>query len=1191
MDPSLYSQRRNLIINAARNLDQCRMIRFDERGGNFYATDLGRVASHYYIKHESVLTFNELLSEKSGMDESDVFALVSMSNEFENIMLREEEMKELTALQECACPIFVKGGLDNKMGKINVLFQSWLSHAPLDGFALISDSAYIVQNSTRILRGLFEIVMKKGMVSLAQQILTMCKMAERRMWDYQSPLRQFETIPLDIIQKLEKKKADIDKLADMDAKEIGQLVDHPRMGSIIKKCVNQFPYLEMDVQVHPITRTVLRVNLILIANFEWNDKVHSSVEPFWIWIEDAENEHIYHSEYFLLYKKNRNEPHKLTFTIPIFEPLPPQYYVRIISDRWLGCDSVIPMSFKHLILPHQHPPHTELLDLQPLPKTALHNPEFEKLFKFSHFNPIQTQLFHTLYHTDQNILLGAPTGSGKTITAELAMLKLFRDTPHLKVVYIGPLKALVRERLKDWSEKFGKNLGKVVVELTGDYTPNIRALQQADIVTTTPEKWDGISRNWQQRSYVKAVGLIILDEIHLLGEERGPILEVIVSRMRYISAHTDNPCRIVGLSTALANAKDLADWLGIEKLGLFNFRPSVRPVPLQAFIQGYSGKHYCPRMATMNKPAYAAIITHSPEKPVLIFVSSRRQTRLTAIDLITFASADEQPRRFLRMSEDELEQILDLIDDLHLRHTLSFGIGLHHAGLPDRIKAIIEDLFEQNKIQVLVSTSTLAWGVNLPAHLVIIKGTEFFDPKTKRYEDFPITDVLQMMGRAGRPQYDTEGKAVIMVQEEKKNFYKKFLYEPFPVESSLPAVLHDHLCAEIVSGTVTSKQDAVDYLTWTFFFRRLLMNPSYYDLEDSSFESINSFLSKKIDSTLEALERAHCISVEDDVNLKPLTLGKIASFYYLHYTTAQLFKAHINANNDIPSLLTILTKTSEYEELPVRHNEEKLNEVLANQVPWKVDTRTYDSPHTKAHLLLQAHFSHLPLPISDYVTDLKSVLDQAVRILQAMVDVAADSGYLFTALNSMHLLQMIMSGRWFTDSTLLLLPHFDGNVISTLYMKGIESLPELLELPPKDLNYILSALFPEKKLKDILQLIPTLPVMNVKFKCSEQTFSPNEEAILKVELTRLYKYDSNKGAYTPGFAKYKDEGWWLVVGNPIEKELVALRRINFQQTNTSTTLTFKTPEKEGQYSYSLYLLSDCYRGVDQQYQIPFQIKK
>jgi hypothetical protein len=86
---------------------------------------------------------------------------------------------------------------------------------------------------------------------------------------------------------------------------------------------------------------VLRVQLVITCNFEWNDRLHGSVEPWWIWIEDAENEVIYHSEYFLLYKKDKDEPQKLNFTIPIFEPLPPQYYVHAISDRWLGAGTIV----------------------------------------------------------------------------------------------------------------------------------------------------------------------------------------------------------------------------------------------------------------------------------------------------------------------------------------------------------------------------------------------------------------------------------------------------------------------------------------------------------------------------------------------------------------------------------------------------------------------------------------------------------------------------------------------------------------------------------------------------------------------------------------------------------------------------------------------------------------------------------
>ena len=117
------------------------------------------------------------------------------------------------------------------------------------------------------------------------------------------------------------------------------------------------------------------------------------------------------------------EPQDLVFTIPIFEPLPPQYYVRAVSDRWLGAESVVAISFQHLILPELHPPHTKLLDLHPLPVSALKNPAYESLYNFKYFNPVQTQVFHTLYHSDTSVLLGAPTGSGKTVAAELAIFR------------------------------------------------------------------------------------------------------------------------------------------------------------------------------------------------------------------------------------------------------------------------------------------------------------------------------------------------------------------------------------------------------------------------------------------------------------------------------------------------------------------------------------------------------------------------------------------------------------------------------------------------------------------------------------------------------------------------------------------------------------------------------------------------
>lgn len=216
------------------------------------------------------------------------------------------------------------------------------------------------------------------------------------------------------------------------------------------------------------------------------------------------------------------------------------------------------------------------------------------------------------------------------------------------------------------------------------------------------------------------------------------------------------------------------------------------------------------------------------------------------------------------MDPEEISALSEYIRDDNLKQTIQYGVGMHHAGLEESDRKIVEDLFVKKKIQILVTTSTLAWGVNFPARLVIVKGTEFFDPEVKRYVDFPLTDLLQMIGRAGRPGHDDQGIACVFVSEEKKNFYKKFLYEPFPVESSLATQLTDHLNAEIASGTLTSRQNCIDYLTWTYFFRRLTKNPTFYGLEAGSADAIQTYLNTLVQGNLLKLRDAGCVELEAD---------------------------------------------------------------------------------------------------------------------------------------------------------------------------------------------------------------------------------------------------------------------------------------------------------------------------------------
>jgi activating signal cointegrator complex subunit 3 len=1239
-DPLLDAKRLALITQASVDLNKYQMIRFDPASGNMAVTDLGRVASHYYVVCQSVDTFNRII-EKGGMgaggkgqvsDES-VIGLICQAHEFEQIKVRDEELQELDFLKEEA-RIKCSGDVANTHGKVNVLLQAYISNVQLRSFTLISDTAYITQSAGRLSRALFEMSLKRGWLRMAERFLTLSKAVDKRTWWSTSPLRQFMGfwgLAAEVIKKLEESGTPIDELADLQPLELGGMVRHPKLGPRIWSLVRQIPRLDVEYQVQPITRNVLRLTLSVYPNFDWAEKVHGLNEPWWLWVADTNGETIYHSEYLSMTWRQvvSGEPIRLVFTIPVFEPLPTQYWLHCISDRWIGLSSAHEISFKHLILPSRHSSHTDLLDLLPLPRAALRCQEFEDLYKFTHFNPVQTQMFFTVYNTDHNVLLGAPTGSGKTVAAELAVFRLLRAHPGMKAVYVAPLKALVSERMKDWQLKFGQRLGKKVVELTGDVTPDALSLRTSDIVITTPEKWDGITRGWQKRNFVKDVGLVIFDEVHLLGEDRGPVLEVIVSRMRYIASKTGRSIRFQGLSTALANARDLATWLGVEDVGLFNFRPSVRPIPMETHVKGFPGQAYCPRMATMNKPAYAAICTYSPDKPVLVFVSSRRQTRLTALELISLcATSSENPRRFLRMSEDEMANYIERIKDSALQHTLAFGVGIHHAGLADTDRAIVEELFCSVKIQVLVCTSTLAWGVNFPAHLVIVKGTEYFDAKVGRYVDFPVTDVLQMMGRAGRPQFDTRGVSVILVHEAKKDFYKKFLYEPFPVESQLRLQLHEHINAEIIGGTIKSRSDAVDWLTWTYFYRRLVQNPAFYELDDVSVEGVKTYLYAIVDDVFRALVESQCVvlgidAVEslqsdeasseipsEDEAVAPTTLGVITSYYYLSYTSAGVFADRLQLSTflhpSVEDMCRLLCDSPEFAEVPVRHNEDELNEKFSQKLPWDSKGSDFSSPHVKSLLLLQARLARAPVPITDYVNDTKSVLDQSLRVLNSLVDVAADFGKLRAAFSAMLLTQCLVQAQLPDQSEITQLPHIEDTHAATLSgILGFRSdkddekmrLSTLAGHSDEEIKKALTSQtvrLSNSQASDVLKVLHSLPWLQVTWTARQGSAtlaskSTSTEIInvqtssdtidVEIEIQAPTAQVVGRNAWAPRF-RQKTYSWWIIISNSINDELLAIKRISQHSGQARHNLSVDSPTSVGSHEWEISVISDTLRGLD-----------
>jgi antiviral helicase SLH1 len=1195
-DPQLVQRRRKLIIDAARILQQSQMIIFNETTEEFRAKDVGRIASQFYVLQTSIEIFNTMMRPRA--TEADDLKMISMSGEFDQIQSRDSEETELVKLTK-AVPCQVDEGIGSHM-KTNVLLQAYISRTKLEDYTLISDTAYVAQNAARICRALFMVALNRRWGHQCLVLLSLCKSIERQIWPYQHPLHQFD-LPQPILRNLDEKSSasSIESLREMEPAEIGQLVHNNKMGTTITKLLNNFPTLSVEAEIAPLNRSVLRVRLFVTPDFTWNDRHHGNSESYWIWVENSETSEIYHHEFFILTKKKLYDEHEMNFTIPLSDPLPSQIYVRAVSDRWLGAETVTPVSFQHLIRPDTESIYTDLLNLQPLPISALKNPLLEEIYatRFDYFNPMQTQLFHCMYHTSANVLLGSPTGSGKTVAAELAMWWAFRENPGSKVVYIAPMKALVRERVQDWGKRLTTPMGLKLVELTGDNTPDTRTIRDADIIVTTPEKWDGISRSWQTRGYVRQVSLVIIDEIHLLGGDRGPVLEIIVSRMNYIASQKKGSVRLVGMSTACANASDLANWLGVKE-GLFNFRHSVRPVPLEIFIDGFPEQRgFCPLMQSMNRPTFLAIKSHSPDKPVIVFVASRRQTRLTARDLINFCGMEDNPRRFVRMSENDLVLNLTRVKDEALREALSFGIGLHHAGLVETDRQLVEELFANNKIQVLVATSTLAWGVNLPAHLVVVKGTQFFDAKTEAYKDMDLTDVLQMLGRAGRPQFDTSGIARIFTQDAKKAFYKHFLHTGFPVESSLHLVLSNHLGAEISAETIATKQDALDYLTWTFFFRRIHKNPSYYGLQISAEEHntisaqqlANDFLVELVDESLDELAESGCIEVHPNGKVFPTPYGKIMSYYYLSHKTIRHLLANAKREPTFADVLSWLSLATEFDELPVRHNEDLINSELSKNLP--IDATNLGlpmwDPHVKAFLLLQAHFDRIELPITDYVGDQNSVLDQSIRICQASIDILAELGYVSAVKSMIDLMQCIKSARWLNDGPLAIFPGVDP-VQEARRIKNPNATPrtlnELVKAPRRTIERAMEASGVNKSMKQrfsrALQQLPDLDV----------TVSSIDAQGFTANVSRLCPMENREARmFAPEFPKPQTEGFFILVYASGTDDLLALKRLgwplSFDKGNSriakpNCQSRIKLPDVTQERLVDLVVRSDGYIGME-----------
>jgi ATP-dependent DNA helicase HFM1/MER3 len=277
---------------------------------------------------------------------------------------------------------------------------------------------------------------------------------------------------------------------------------------------------------------------------------------------------------------------------------------------------------------------------------------FRTVFPYPLFNAVQSKSFETIYKTDDNFVLSAPTGSGKTAVIELAICRLVGRLPSgsFKIVYQAPTKALCSERQRDWQAKFGP-LDLECAELTGDTDQaQLRNVQYASIIITTPEKWDSMTRKWKdQQKLMQMVKLFLIDEVHILKEDRGATLEAVVSRMKSVGPNV----RFVALSATIPNSEDIATWLGRDPISQHlpalreRFGEEFRPVKLRKEVVGYPcNSNDFAFDKTLNGKLPEVIAKYSERKPIMVFCFTRASCVETAKMLANWFDTKDPRERF-----------------------------------------------------------------------------------------------------------------------------------------------------------------------------------------------------------------------------------------------------------------------------------------------------------------------------------------------------------------------------------------------------------------------------------------------------------------------------------------------------------------------------------------------------------------
>ncbi|XP_045536662.1 ATP-dependent DNA helicase MER3 homolog [Papilio machaon] len=850
------------------------------------------------------------------------------------------------------------------------------------------------------------------------------------------------------------------------------------------------------------------------------------------------------------------------------------------------------------------------------------DPKYRDVFSFQHFNVVQTKVIEDALYSDKSLVVCAPTGSGKTVIFEMAIVQLLMEMEEknidedFKIIYMAPIKAICTERLTEWSPKFSK-FNSLCIEVTGDTDVDFSQLKPYRIIITTPEKWDMLTRRWRDyRGMVEVIKLFLIDEVHILNDvTRGPVLEAVVSRMKTIQSSIQSTYRIeqlqkqkqgniniaqieanapkirfVAVSATISNPEDVAEWLGTtNKTAVFyKFGDECRPVKIKRVVEGYPcpvGTSIFKFDITLNYKLWPIIQRYHDKKPTLIFCNTRKGVILTAEAL-----SREITLRFSEEQKAKLTALASAIKTKKIQSLVMCGIGCHHAGLLFEERVNIERAFRNSDLPILITTTTLAMGVNLPAHLVIIKNTQQYVNGT--YQEYSISTVLQMIGRAGRPQFDSEATAVIMTRLADKARYQALVGGCEPLQSYLHKRLAENLNSEVALGTVTDLAQCVQWVRSTFFFVRAARDPKMYlGLPKSAPTDL---ISKKIEElcmkAVNGLESSGLITKDEVCCIQSTEAGRLLSIYYLDLETMKRIMK-IKGDESLEQLLWVVCESHELSDMHLRVDERRcLNALNRNNtaptirfpMKGKINTR-----QMKLNCIIQAVLGCLPIHEPSLNQEAIMIMRIAVRICKCLVSYVTRPNALRTSLqnyqailNAIVLAKCMESQLWENSKYVSKQLKGIGPTYSTLLASaGKINFMLLEESHPRDLERIMNKGPPAGNvLRKQISLLPKYQL----------TITPIDENSLKIQLTllnQMYLAENldqlTAGANHTSYIIIGDsENYLLILASVKDKDLITIH---------NGEITYQTVRRhQFEHKIMAHCISSNFAGIDVHCEYLFQ---